>query len=97
VKFIIKCLLDIIAAILKQSKAAIYYLVNEPLKQEILTAQQTAFAYQHVESAAQLAKKFANEGGAILDVGGGTATTATLFSNLFPNKIIHIFEPLFKE
>jgi FkbM family methyltransferase len=94
-KTVAKIPLDIVAFFLKKSQAALYYLVNEPLRDDIQKISERAFAYQHIENAIHIAKKNAlNTEGVILDVGGGTATTATLFSTHFPQNKIYIFEPI---
>ncbi len=96
--------LDIVAWFLKLSRHNIYYLVDKPLRTEIQAVSQSVFAYQHIENAIWLAQNRFNidgtsrenrEGGAVIaDVGGGTATTATLFSKHFPNQDIFVFEPI---
>ncbi len=92
---ILKKGLDAVAWLLKLSRHNIYYLVDKPLRKEILEESQLVFAYQHIENAIWLAKnRFPTEGYVIADVGGGTATTATLFSNDFPNHDIYVFEPI---
>ena len=88
--------LDIAAWFLKLSRHNIYYLVDKPLRTEIQEVSQSVFAYQHIENAIWLAKnRFLTEGVALIaDVGGGTATTASLFSKHFPNQDIYVFEPI---
>jgi FkbM family methyltransferase len=111
-KAVAKIPLDALAFFLKHSPAALYYLVNEPLRENIKATNELAFAYQHIENAIEIVKNSKNgqntdgtsrsnrEGGVILDVGGGTATTASLFSKAFPKHKLYIFEPIptnFKE
>jgi FkbM family methyltransferase len=90
-KTVAKIPLDILAFCLKRSEASLYYLVNEPLRADIQKVSERAFAYQHIENAIKIAQ---NTEGVILDVGGGTATTATLFSANFPTKKVYVFEPI---
>jgi FkbM family methyltransferase len=90
-KTVAKIPLDMLAFFLKKSRASLYYLVNEPLRADIQHISERAFAYQHIENAIAIAK---NTEGVILDVGGGTATTATIFSKHFPTKKIYVFEPI---
>jgi FkbM family methyltransferase len=93
-KYIAQLVLDVLSFFLKQSKSAIYYLVKHSLKDEIKEASKTAFAHQHIENAIQIAKNAPNTEGVILDVGGGTASTATIFHASFPNNRIYVFEPI---
>lgn len=96
-KKIFKIPLDLLASLLRKSPDAVYYLVKEPLKEAILQAQIGALAYQHIENACNLAQKLPKkllEKGVILDVGGGQATTAEIFSHYFPQQKIYIFEPI---
>jgi FkbM family methyltransferase len=96
-KKIFKVPLDILAFLLQKSPDAIYYLVKEPLKGAILHAQNSALAYQHIENACNLAQSLPKnvlQKGIILDVGGGQATTAEIFSRYFPNQKVYIFEPI---
>ena len=96
--------LDVVAWFLKLSRHNIYYLVDKPLRTQIQEVSQSVFAYQHIENAIWLAQNRFNtdgtsrdnrEGGEVIaDVGGGTATTATLFSKHFPNQDIYVFEPI---
>ncbi len=95
IAFLVKPILNLIAWFLKLSRHNIYYLVDKPLRTEIQEVSQSVFAYQHIENAIWLAQnRFDTEGGVIADVGGGTATTATLFSKHLPNQDIYIFEPI---
>jgi FkbM family methyltransferase len=97
-KAVAKIPLDVLAFFLKQSPSALYYLVNEPLRENFKATSELAFAYQHIENAIEIVKHSKNnpntEGGIILDVGGGTATTASLFSKAFPKHKLYIFEPI---
>jgi FkbM family methyltransferase len=94
-KPIFKLVLDFIAWVLRQSKDGIYYLIKGPLRKEVQEASLTAFAYQHIDNACTISKQFgANADGIVLDVGGGTATTAVIFQSYFPQSSIYIFEPL---
>ncbi len=93
--FIVKPILNIIAWFLKLSRHNIYYLVDKPLRKEIQEVSQSVFAYQHIENAIWLAKnRFDSKNGIIADVGGGTATTASIFSKNFPQQDIYVFEPI---
>jgi FkbM family methyltransferase len=93
--FLIKPILDIFAWVLKLSRHNIYYLVAHPLREEIQAILPFVFAHDHIDRACFLAKKYApNEGGIILDVGGGQATTAEVFSKNFPQHSIYVFEPI---
>lgn len=93
--FIVKPFLNIVAWFLKLSRHNIYYLVDKPLRAEIQDVSKNIFAYQHIENAISIAQKMPNtEGGCIVDVGGGTAVTAIIFSNKYPKKDIFIFEPI---
>lgn len=98
IAFLIKPILNLVAWFLKLSRHNIYYLVDKPLRAEIQEVSQSVFAYQHIENAIWLAKnRFNTEGGAksvIADVGGGTATTATIFSEQLPEHDIFVFEPI---
>jgi FkbM family methyltransferase len=102
-KAVAKIPLDALAFFLKHSPAALYYLVNEPLRENFKATSELAFAYQHIENAIEIVKnikKGKNTEGVILDVGGGTATTACLFSKAFQKHKLYIFEPIpsnFKE
>ncbi|MBL7817132.1 MAG: FkbM family methyltransferase [Saprospiraceae bacterium] len=91
-----KQFLNLIAWLLKLSRHNIYYLVDKPLRTEIQEVSQSVFAYQHIDNAIWLAQnRFRTEGGAVIaDVGGGTATTATLFSKHLPQHDIYVFEPI---
>lgn len=85
------------ASLLKLSKHNIYYLVDKPLRTEIQEASQLVFAYQHIENSIWLIQnRFPLEIGdsMIIDVGGGTATTASIFSKHLPFHDIFIFEPI---
>lgn len=96
--FIVKPILNLVAWFLKLSRHNIYYLVSGPLKKEIQTESAFAFAYEHIESAISLAQNLKNtpfnKQSIILDVGGGQATTAKIFSKHFPNHKIFVFEPI---
>ena len=93
--FLIKPLLDVVAWFLKLSRHNIYYLVSHPLRSEIQEIIPFVFAHDHIDRACYLAKKYGTtEGHIILDVGGGQATTAVLFSKAFPKHDIYIFEPI---
>ncbi len=93
--FIVKPLLDIIAWFLKLSRHNVYYLVDKPLRTEIQEVSRFVFAYQHIENAISVAQKMTNtEGECIVDVGGGTATTAVIFGKSYPKNDIFIFEPI---
>jgi FkbM family methyltransferase len=93
--FLVKPLLNIVAALLKLSRHNIYYLVSGPLRKEIEAERAKVFMYEHIDSAVFLAKKGKKVSNPyILDVGGGTAATAKLFNNYFPNTPIIIFEPI---
>jgi FkbM family methyltransferase len=99
-KKIAKIPLDLLAAGLRRSPSALYYLVKEALPNEIRDTESRAFAHQHIENASFLGKNIlknaSDTGGGyvIADVGGGTATTATMFAQLFPNLPIYVFEPI---
>jgi FkbM family methyltransferase len=106
-KSVLKIPLDALAFGLRRSHDALYYLVNEALRDEIKTVGEQVHAYEHIENACKIAKQRniviarheATEG-SILDVGGGQATTAQLFSRYFPTAPVYIFEPIlsnFKE
>lgn len=93
--FLVKPILNLIAWVLKLSRHNIYYLVSNPLRSEIQEIIPFVFAHDHIERACFLAKKYGiTEGGIILDVGGGQATTAVLFAKEFPKHDIYIFEPI---
>jgi FkbM family methyltransferase len=93
-KRILKIPLDLLSFLLKRNSDALYYLVNESLRDEIKSTSEKAFAYQHIENAVVIAQNLKITEGVILDVGGGTASTAVIFSKYFPNIPIYIFEPL---
>ncbi|NJN33910.1 MAG: hypothetical protein HC817_06330 [Saprospiraceae bacterium] len=70
-------------------------MANGPLKNALEEVHPFIYAHQHIETAIQVAKSLKKiSGNIILDVGGGTATTATIFSENFPNHSIYIFEPI---
>ncbi len=96
--FIVKPILNLVAWFLKLSRHNIYYLVSGPLKNEIQAESAFAFAYDHIECAiltAKSLKKIPSETDPIiLDVGGGQATTAKIFSKHFPNHKVFVFEPI---
>lgn len=93
--FFVKPILNVIAWFLKLSRHNIYYLVDKPLRAEIQEVSQAVFAYQHIENAIWIAKnRFDSTQGIIADVGGGTATTASIFSKNFPTQDIYVFEPI---
>ena len=96
--FIVKPILNLVAWFLKLSRHNIYYLVNGPLKNEIKAESAYAFAYEHIESAILTAQSLKNnsngKGSIILDVGGGQATTARIFSKHYPHLPIYVFEPI---
>ncbi len=93
--FIVKPFLNVVAWFLKLSRHNIYYLVNGPLHEEIKEAYQKVYSHQHIETAIVLAKQYSvNPEAVILDAGGGTGTTAKMFSDRFPGKTIYIFEPI---
>lgn len=95
ISFLVKPLLNVVAWFLKLSRHNIYYLVSEPLRQEVQEVSKFIFAYQHIDNAIAIVKQhFKSEGNTILDVGGGTATTATLFGKAFPKHQIFVFEPI---
>jgi FkbM family methyltransferase len=99
-KSVLKIPLDALAFGLRRSHDALYYLVNEALRDEIKTVGEQAHAYEHIENACKIAKNRLFTEGSILDVGGGQATTAQLFSRYFPTAPVFIFEPIlsnFKE
>ena len=97
--FLVKPILNVVAWFLKLSRHNIYYLVDKPLRAEIQEVSASVFAYQHIENAVWIAKnrfhtEGASDGSIIADVGGGTATTATIFSKNFPKHDIYVFEPI---
>ncbi len=93
--FIIKPFLNIVAWCLKLSRHNIYYLVTGPLKKEIAEVSEYAFASQHIYNAIEISNSMQKfKGDCILDIGGGQATTAQIFSEKYPNHAIHIFEPI---
>jgi hypothetical protein len=65
-KAIFKIPLDILAFLLRQSKDAVYYLVNEGLRDDIKTAVDVAYAHEHIENACFLARKYENTGGGVI-------------------------------
>lgn len=100
IKSVLKLPLDALAFFLRRSKAALYYLVNEALRDEIKEVSEQAFAHEHIDNACKIAKNRLFTEGGILDVGGGQATTAIQFSRYFPTNPVYIFEPIlsnFKE
>lgn len=93
--FIVKPFLNIVAWFLKLSRHNIYYLVDKPLRTEIQDVSRFVFAHQHIENAISIAQKMPiTEGGCIVDIGGGTGTTAVIFSKKYPKNDIFIFEPI---
>ncbi len=90
--------MNIVAWFLKLSRHNIYYLVNGPLKNEIKAESAFAFAYEHIEIAISTAQNLKNTSSKsqsiILDVGGGQATTARIFSKHYPHLPIYVFEPI---
>ena len=99
-KSVLKRPLDVLAWGLRNSRPALYYLVNEALRTEIKNIGEQAHAHEHIENACKIAKNSHFTEGVILDVGGGQATTAQLFSHYFPTTPVYIFEPIlsnFKE
>jgi FkbM family methyltransferase len=93
--FIVKPVLNLVARVLKLSNHNVYYLVSGPLRKEIKEASEQVYAYQHIISACELSKEFELvSNGIVVDVGGGTATTAKIFSEYFPKNKIYVFEPI---
>jgi FkbM family methyltransferase len=93
-KTIFKFPLDALSLILKQSNAAIYYLVNEALKKEIASAFKLGSAYEHIHESCRILKNSKYAEYQIIDIGGGQGTTAQIFSYYFPKSQIIIYEPI---
>lgn len=93
VKFFIK----IFCIVIKKNKSIKQYVFSTALKDEVIDYIENKYysEYEHIKrSIIVFKKKQLNENFIILDIGGSTGKTSTIYSAAFPENKIYVFEPI---